>query len=192
MATSHEMLRKLGLNFVVGFGFILSTIILTAILGSTLGVSIAGDIRDIGTGLAGMDAMIIGVSALGFILTGGLVYVWAKARKPIAKWMGYDVSDAPKLNNKGKITPILATLFAVGIIASVIIYGFTQLLAGLSPDIELSSITTLLDAVMTMNPMLIAGSFVAIVAFGWVVGLLGQAIDPVSKRVDQSKVIPKR
>ena len=40
--------------------------------------------------------------------------------------------------------------------------------------------------------MLIVGSFVAIVAFGWIVGKLGQAIDPVSKRVDQSKVIPKR
>ena len=72
------------------------------------------------------------------------------------------------------------------------IFGFTSALSGISPDVELNSIGTLLDAVMTMNPMLIAGSFVAIVAFGWVVGLLGQAIDPVSKRVDQSKVIPKR
>ena len=189
---ANQMLKSLGVNFVVGFGFILSTIILTMILGATLGVSIAGDIRDIGAGIAEMNPMVIGVSILGAIVTGGLVYVWAKLRSPIAKYMGYDVGQKePKLSTS-KILPLLATLFAVGIIASIVIFGFTSALSGISPDVELNSIGTLLDAVMTMNPMLIAGSFVAIVAFGWVVGLLGQAIDPVSKRVDQSKVIPKR
>ncbi len=188
---SHEMLRKLGLNFVVGFGFILSTILLTAVLGATLGVSIAGDIRDIGAGLAGMDAMVIGVSALGFILTGGLVYLWARLRRPIAKYMGYQVSEAPSLNGKGKITPIIATLFAVGIIASVIIFAFTQVLSGISPDVELNSISTLLDAVMSMNPWLLLGSFLAIVAFGWVVGKLGQALAPVSQRVGGTSALNK-
>ncbi len=187
---SHEMLRKLGLNFVVGFGFILSTILLTAVLGATLGVSIAGDIRDIGAGLAGMDAMVIGVSALGFILTGGLVYLWARLRRPIAKYMGYQVSESPKLQS-GKITPLIATLFAVGIIASIVIYGFTTALSGISPDVELNSIGTLLDAIMTMNPWLLLGSFVAIVAFGYVVNWLGQAISPVSKRVSDHDVLNK-
>ena len=190
---ANQMLKSLGVNFVVGFGFILSTIILTMILGAiVVGVTIAGDIRDIGTGIAEMNPMVIGVSVLGAIVTGGLVYGWAKLRRPIAKYMGYDVGQKePKLSTS-KILPLIATLFAVGIIASIVIFGFTSALSGISPDVELNSIGTLLDAVMTMNPMLIAGSFVAIVAFGWVVGLLGQAIDPVSKRVDQSKVIPKR
>ena len=187
----QEMLKSLGLNFVVGFGFILSTIVLTMILGATLGVSIAGDIRDIGTGLAGMDAMVIGVSALGFILTGGLVYLWARLRTPIAKYMGYQVgSNNPSLTS-GKITPLIATLFAVGIIASIVIFGFTTALSGISPDVELNSIGTLLDAVMTMNPLLIAGSFVAIVAFGYVVNWLGQAISPVSKRVSDHDILNK-
>lgn len=187
---SHELLRKLGLNFVVGFGFILSTILLTAILGSTLGVSIAGDIRDIGAGVAEMNGAVIAVSALGFILTGVLVYVWAKLRRPIGHYMGYESEQSPNLSSK-KITPLIATLFAVGIIASVVIYGFTQVLSGVSPDVELNSIGTLLDAIMTMNPALLLGSFVAIVAFGYVVNWLGQAIAPVSQRVGGHKALNK-
>ena len=178
-----ETARKAGLNFTIGVGFVITALVAQLGVGAIMGQRLSGTINDIGTGFGSGDLALLGTAILSMLVTGFLVFIWTKLRKHIAIIFHLQVKT-PEVHTKHRIAFVI-TLIVMGIITSLVFYGFSEFIRGISPDNDLSSIGALLDAVVTMNPMLIVGVFFTLMVFGTLVTWLGTIIAPVEARIEK-------
>ena len=181
------LLKKTGLNFTIGTGFIITNIFAQLILGAVLSIQLDHTLRDIGAGirdLGQLKAELLIAAALSFIISGFLVYLWALLRRPISKLFGLERSQIPIIRAK-KILALLITLFLVGAITSVAFYAYSEFIIGLSPQENLTSLGVLVDAAINYRIDLLFYSGIAVTIFGVIVGVLASVISPVQHKAEQ-------
>jgi hypothetical protein len=180
---SHKLRGELGLNFITGGLYILTQLIVMAFVGMLVGMEIDnGSLQALGKGVGTYDYKLVLITILTFSITGLLIYGFAHLRKHISKHFGLETKPAPVVQTKRKLA-LFVTFLLVGILTSIIFYGFNQFISGLSPNNNINSLNSLWDALVAGKPVLIIAIFLTITAFGYIVGYLGKAIHPVQEKM---------
>lgn len=177
----NELVRKIGLDFSVGVGFIVTQLFAFGILGQWISIELQGSIKDLGIGAGTANFPLIGIALFSLALTGLLMYIWAKARRILAKGFGLEAKEV-KLEMKHKFGVFL-TLVVVGIITAIVFLGFSEFISGISPSTNIASLGSLWNAISQVNPLLLIAVFIAITVFGALVALVGSIISPVQSRI---------
>ena len=176
--------EKQGKNLVGYFGtgilFVIATSAIFGILGNSIGIQLTTDIKAWANAFATLNPVGMGVGVIAFLILGALVWLFA--------WIGVEITNHITGREDVKLghRPYLFTLAVVGIITTVVLYALGQVLSGISPNVDLSNINTLLSAVMTFNPLFIVMSFFALSAIGYLVARLAKGIPTIDKEVPKT------
>lgn len=185
----HPILRKILLSFTIGVGFILTFLVAQFLLISYTGIELASNIASLGAASREVfnNPMLILTTIVSMIVTGGLVMIWAVIKGHIAPTFKLEKGQPVKISKSPKrLIGLLAVLFVVGVITSLIFGGFNDYIASLSPDVNLKSLNALYDAIVQQQPIMIVWIFAAIVVFGVLVTIAGALYHPI-----QAKLLPK-
>lgn len=185
--TEHRHAKTFVLNFMVGAGFFITSLFVTTLIGSMLGLQLRGTLSDLGTAVGTWNPALAFSVVLSFLITGFLVWLWAKSRMVIGtKLLGMErLGVEPKVETRKKLG-LLATIIVLGIITSVIMVAFNGFIASISPTVDLSNPTTLVTALAQYNIVLLISVIITVMFLGTIVTLLGHWIEPIQHRLQKS------
>ena len=175
------------LNFIVGAGFFITSLVSTMIVGSLLGIPLRGTTEDIGTAASTMNPMLAFTTVLSFVITGLLVGVWAHGRVMIGKnVLGIEnIGAEPKFETRKKLG-LLVTIILLGIITSVIMVGFNGFISKFSPNADIANPITLWTALAQYDLLLLVSTILTMMGLGVIVTILGHLIHPIQNKVDKT------
>ena len=159
--------------FATGFTFVIATSFIFATIGSMIGIQLSTDLQTWTNAFTTLNWLGVVTGFVACLIIGALVWVFA--------WIGLQITN--KENVKLGHRPYLFTLAVVGITTTIVLYALGQVLSGISPNVDLSNVNTLLTAVMTFNPLFIVMSFFAISAIGYLVARLAKGIPTIDHEV---------
>lgn len=108
--------------------------------------------------------IIVGLGS--FFLLGLLIWLFGMLGVELRKRLGIKDGEIKFANR-----PFLLAFVIGGVVTVIIFAGLQALLVGITqdPNVDLTNITTLFDAIATGNPMLFAGAFVGLTIIGFLV-----------------------
>lgn len=177
----NSLKNRIALNFVVGAGFLATVLVVQALLGAVVSFELVNSIRDL-TG-AFNNPTLFGTAIISFAISGSLIIFWAHARRWIGKPLSVNVQAPQKLQTQHKVA-LIFTIIGVGIITSIIFYGFNEAVAGISPNANINDLGTLMTAISEGNFLVVIGAVIAILIFGILVAFVGRLIAPTQKLAD--------
>lgn len=160
--------------FLTGLIYVIATSAIFGVIGNSIGIQPNTDLKALFS-ISNPFGIILGV--ISFMILGALVWVFA--------WIGVEIRNHIEGKKDVKLghRPYLMTLAVVGIITTVVFYALGQVLSGISPNVDLSNVNTLLSAIMTFNPLFIVMSFFAISTIGYLVARLAKGIPVIDREV---------
>lgn len=167
--------------FLVGLLYIASASILFTILGNALGVSFDNDLGKLANAVGTLQPVPIILGIVGFIILGVLVWIFGVLSVKVRNIVTGE-HDSAKFGNK----PFIVTLFATGIVTSVIFFAFSQLLTGLAQNVNVLKIDSLFTALVAMNPAFILATIAGFAVIGYLVTKISQNIDKIDKYQPES------
>lgn len=151
---------------------------LFGILGNVLGNTFSNDLSALANAFATMQPLPIVFGIIGFIILGSLVYVFGMINIKIHNLLGENQSF--KFGKR----PFFVTLFAVGIVTSVIFYAFSQLLNGfVAKNVDVLQIDSLVSAIMTFNPMFIVLTVIGFAGLGYLISKISQNVKVIDDKL---------
>jgi len=169
--------KRFALNFLVGAGFIASILVVNLLLGAITLEPLTNSIRDLG-GIAQGNVMLTVIALISLGITGVLIYLWVKARRTIAHYLGVTVTTMAKMSHQHKIAYVL-TFVGVGALWWIALFGFTEFASGVT-DVDVLDLSTLVSG----DPMSTIIGVIGLVFLGLIVTLLGRAFSPTMKVMD--------
>ncbi len=174
---AKEFAKKLLLSFLVGAGYLISVVAITAIMVQATGIELVDSLANLAQGLGEGSGIAIVVALFSLLITGGLIVVWVKIRPRIAKLLGLTVKEHP-ISTQKKLGFFL-TLIIVGAITSGIFMAYAEFTANLVAEQNVNTLNAFSVGLTSGNPMLIIISFLAIAFFGILVHILGGWVNPI-------------
>lgn len=154
---------------VAGIAYVFVAGLILGFLADSVGVNTMGGLEAFGTSFASFDILGIILGLVSFIILGLLVWIFAIVGIKIRKAMG---NKETELNFKNR--PFILALFITGIVTAVVFYGANQVLAGISPNADLTNVNTLLNAIVEFNPMLLVGAIAGLAVVGYLIIKIGR------------------
>jgi len=176
---AKEFAKKLLLSFLVGAGYLISVVALTAIMVQATGIELVDSLANLASGLGQGSMTAIFVAIFSLFITGGLIVVWVKIRPRIANMLGLSVMEHP-IDTKKKIGFVLAIII-VGAITSGIFMAYAEFTENLIASTNVNTLNAFALGLTSGNPMLLVVSFLAIAFFGILVHILGGWINPIER-----------
>ena len=140
------IVRKALLHFSVGAGYIITVLLVGAVVLALTGITLMDSLGEFAQGVGQGNITAIGFSVLALIITGGLIAVWVKIRPRIAKIIGVTVKTT-NFDTKRKLAFVFA-LLVVGIITSGVFFAFTEFTNNLVPGTDVTSLNVLFEALV--------------------------------------------
>lgn len=180
---NYQLVRTFGRNTVVGGLFLLTVAFVGAIGTFITGENLRGDLSDLGSAFSTLNFLQLGWIFISFVLIGLLVYVWTRASTGIGKMFGLKTQKGiGNLKKDGKI--VLLSLFFLGILTSVIIYGFASFMRGLvqNPNFDITSLASLQTGLASGNILMLLGTLVSIAGIGYIIVAIGNRFPAFEKK----------
>jgi hypothetical protein len=165
---------------------ILLILISQSLLLSVTGIELKNSIADLGSSAGSVltNPMLIVVTFISMIMTGGIIMAIALIRTKIAKHFGM-TPQTIKFNTSRKLGLVLS-LFVIGLLTSLIFGGFNDFIQNASPDADLNSLQGFLGAITSGNIGLILAIFFTIAVFGALANVIGHLWKPVNAGVERA------
>ncbi len=124
-------------------------------------------IADLTNSIATLDPLGIAIGLIIFIVLGVLIWVFGILGVMIRKSIGVDEKSKISFDKR----PAILAFFMAGIVAVAVIAILQVMLVGLlaDPDFDPSNVMTLLDAIVTANPVSFLGALFGLAIIGFLV-----------------------
>lgn len=171
-----------GIFFVGASGLILGLLAFAFTFGGR-GTYQLTTITELTTAFVNLEPVGIIIGLIAFFVLGLLVWLFGIIGVELRKRLGIKDGEI-----KFAKRPFLLAFVVSGVVTVVIFAGLQAILVGITqdPNVDLTSIVSLFDAIATGNPMLFAGTFVGLTIIGFLVIAIAK-----QERSLGEKVLPK-
>ena len=161
-----------------GIAYVFVAGLILGLIANSVGIDTMIGLQAFGQSFANFDVLGIVLGIISFLILGFLVWVFAIVGIKIRRALG---SKEQEISFSKR--PFILALFLTGIVTAVVFYGLNEILAGLSPDANLTDVSTLLSAITTFNPMLLIGTILGLAVVGYLVIKIGRYIPKIGDYV---------
>jgi len=156
-----------GIVFVVVAGLVLGVLAMMIQFGENGGGLMLSSITELTNAFVTFQPVAILIGLIAFFVLGILIWVFGIIGVEIRKRLGAMPTEKISFDKR----PALLAFLIAGIITVVIFAGLQAILTGVTqdPDVDLTDIMTLFDAVATGNPLLFIGGIIGLTIIGFLV-----------------------
>lgn len=181
--SENKTIKQIVLNLIVGVGFFVTSILITSTVGSMFGTQLRGTVSDIGTAIGTGSLSLVALIIVGLLINGFLVWFWSRSRVIIGeKMLGMESMREVKFE-ASHIKSWFFAFIAVGLVTSIVMVEFGQLLTNADPNNNLVNPLTILNAIGQYDLILLVKSLILIMVLGAIVTLLGHLIYPIQHKL---------